>query len=132
MTNPSEEWTNFVFVAQLREGSDACRVPCIDLAGGDIVAGMLLRQLTSLTYAENSNVFFHDGKYWIYKSDGQWWEETRLAPQQTASALALLECKGAVELATIPQMPGVLVRLVDTFYKLYHDIITIPPTNPYK
>ena len=68
----------------------------IDIAGGDIIAGILLSQILYwyLPSAEGKNdklSILRDEKRWLAKKRDDWWDECRISPKQFDRASILLE-----------------------------------------
>lgn len=73
----------------------------IDMAGGDLVAGVLLSQiiywhLPSRQGHERLRIE-KEGELWLAKGRADWWEECRISPKQFDRAAALLEEKDLIE-----------------------------------
>lgn len=68
----------------------------VDIAGGDLVAGILLSQLifyylpSQSSDAPHKLSVFHEGHYWLPKKREDWWNECRVTPKQFDRASALL------------------------------------------
>lgn len=67
---------------------------CVDLAGGDFVAGSLLHQIV---YWHPKATIREDGLSWVAKSRGEWSEETSIPLHTLDRALAKLKGKGLIE-----------------------------------
>ena len=73
----------------------------IDLAGEDLVAGILLSQIVywHLPGRDGGDklVIEKGGERWLAKGRGDWWDECRISPKQFDRASALLERLGLIE-----------------------------------
>lgn len=73
----------------------------VDLAGGDIAAGLLLSQivywfLPSARTGKSKLTVQRDGFWWIAKTKEQWYQETRLKRAAFDTAVSELECRGLI------------------------------------
>jgi len=72
----------------------------VDLAGGDIEAGLLLSQIIFWFLPSKSGkskmTIERDGRPWIAKKRADWWKETRLAQKRFDRAVTILEERGLV------------------------------------
>ena len=71
----------------------------IDVAGGDLIAGILLSQvlfyyLPTHTGEQRKVTILHDGIYWLAKRREDWWEECRISAKQFDRASSALESLG--------------------------------------
>ena len=71
----------------------------IDVAGGDLIAGILLSQILfyylPTKQGESRKVtILHDGIYWLAKRREDWWKECRITAKQFDRASAVLESLG--------------------------------------
>jgi hypothetical protein len=73
----------------------------VDMAGGDLIAGLLLSQLVywHLPNAEGRGKMRirRDGHYWIAKTDAEWFDEIRLTKRRVQRAARILEEVGLLE-----------------------------------
>jgi hypothetical protein len=79
------------------------KVVYVDMAGGDVLAGLLLSQIMFWHMPDSNGRsklrVFKDGHYWIAKEQGDWWNEVRLNRRQaqrcveTLISLNLIECQ---------------------------------------
>ena len=73
----------------------------IDMAGGDLVAGVVLSQIVywHLLSASGERKLWvvHDGEYWLARKREDWWEECRVTPGRLDRALEHLGYWGLVE-----------------------------------
>jgi hypothetical protein len=78
----------------------------IDMAGGDIEAGLMLDRLRFWFKKNKSGKtklrIQRDGKWWVAKSRSAWWDECRLKPRQVDRAAKKLIGKGLIETVVYP------------------------------
>jgi hypothetical protein len=73
----------------------------VDMAGGDLVAGLLLSQivywyLPSKEDGRSKLRVYKDGHQWIAKARKGWWDEIRISPKQVDRALKILKEEGII------------------------------------
>jgi hypothetical protein len=96
----------FDFLAWVASPHDRIRVKryCVDLAGGDLVAGILLSRIIDQSITQRTNTdqtadpawVEHDGEWWLAKGRAEWWDECCLTPKQFDRASALLKSRGLI------------------------------------
>jgi len=73
----------------------------IDVAGGDLVAGVLLSQIVYWHLPGRDKKprirVYKEGKHWLAKRREDWWEECRITPKRFDRACKLLESLGIIE-----------------------------------
>lgn len=73
----------------------------IDIAGGDLVAGILLSQLIYWNMPDKEGNIrlrvIKDNEYWLAKRREDWWDECRITPDQFDRACKRLEELGLIE-----------------------------------
>jgi len=78
----------------------------VDLAQGDLIAGILLSQivfwhLPAKNGAADKLMVEKDGEKWLAKGRADWWDECRITPKQYDRAAAILEGIGVIETRTM-------------------------------
>ena len=79
-------WDQFCIMEQLTHDSIDLKKAYIDMAGGNILAGLFISQvvfweLPNRSGADKKTIKMN-GKLWIIKTSQQWYEETRLKEKQ--------------------------------------------------
>lgn len=78
----------------------AFRIIHVDIAGGDVISGLLLSQIRYwFTPDRNGKTKLRvhkDGKLWLAKSDKDWYEECRITEKQARRARGILEDLGLI------------------------------------
>ncbi|RCJ19279.1 hypothetical protein A6770_31985 [Nostoc minutum NIES-26] len=73
----------------------------VDVAGGDLIAGILLSQIIYWHLPDDSGQsrlkIERDGHKWLAKKRSDWWNECRITPKQFDSAIRLLESKHLIK-----------------------------------
>jgi hypothetical protein len=105
----------------------------VDVAGGDLVAGLVLSEII-YWYLGNKLRVVHDGDYWIARGRNKWWERIRLSPSQIDYTLKKLVKLGLV-ITKVYRFSGLTtlhVRLnTEYFIERVNHFIQNPPGNPY-
>jgi hypothetical protein len=112
----------------------------VDMAGGDLVAGVLLSQIvywflpSKITHDSKLHVE-RDGATWLAKGREAWWEEARISPYRFDRAIGILE---ALRLVTIRvwhfrNLPATHITINwDVFLPAHADAINAPLAKPPK
>ena len=99
----SNEFSEFLAWERASRDTIDFKVAYVDMAGGDVIAGLLLSQI----------VFWHlpgkqdgsklrverDGHKWLVKTRKEWYDEIRLSPAQVDRALIWLKSLGIIQTA---------------------------------
>lgn len=113
----------------------ALRKVFIDLTE-DLIAGLLLSQIF-YWHGENTEgktriSYQRDGKTWLVKQRGEWWEEIRITEKQYDRASKILQERGLIEVKVwrSPFYDGnkaIHLRLTDNFYISISDLLLNSP-----
>ena len=95
----------------------------IDVAGGDLIAGVLLSQILfyylPTKQGESRKVtLLHDGIYWLAKRREDWWKECRITAKQFDRASAVLENLGILRIKLYRFNGSPTVHLTPDFRRL--------------
>lgn len=89
-----QSWQEFLAWEQASRQTIDFKTIYVDIAGGDILAGLLLSQIIFWHLPTQNNKsklrVVHDQKIWLAKSDSQWFDEVRLTEAQARRARAVL------------------------------------------
>jgi hypothetical protein len=109
----------------------------VDIAGGDILAGLTLSQIVYWHLPSKSGKsklqVKKRGVLWLAIRRVDWWDQTRLTPRQADRAIGILIKKGLVEKAVFKFFgePTTHLRLIyDGFLKALDEQINYPALNP--
>jgi hypothetical protein len=104
------------FLAQKEVMEDAITVRrvYIDIAGGDLVAGVILSQLVYWHSPRNDHKgirlqVWHDKKVWLARKSDDWWEDCRVTGRQAKRGLEILAGKTKVK-----GVPTINAPLIET------------------
>ena len=104
----NRSWSHQEFLAWEQASRDTIDVKrCyVDLAQGDLIAGILLSQivyyhLPAKNGADNKLIIERDGEKWLAKGRADWWDECRITPKQYDRAADILEQLGVIETKTM-------------------------------
>lgn len=111
----------------------------VDIAG-DLNAGLMLSELIywylpSKKGHENKLSVERDGFKWVAIHRVDWWDRTRMSPDQSDRAIALLIKKGLIvkKLYGFANKVTIHVRIIqDVFLKLINEEIDNPTPNPFR
>lgn len=80
------------------------KVAYVDMAGGDLTAGLLLSQVVFWHLPDKSGKsklkVQREGKRWLAKAHADWWDEVRVPERTVKRKLKLLEGSGLIETRT--------------------------------
>jgi hypothetical protein len=102
----NRSWSRQEFLAWEQASYDTIDVKrCyVDLAQGDLIAGILLSQIIywhlPTKIGTDKLMIERDGEKWLAKKRADWWEECRITPKQYDRAVAILEGIGVIEIKT--------------------------------
>jgi hypothetical protein len=96
-----QEWTDFLAWEGLTRDTIDFKKAYVDMAGGDVVAGLLLSQIVYWYLPDKQGRWsklrvFKEGHYWIAKQRDEWWDEIRITPRQFDRASKILEDQGII------------------------------------
>ena len=96
----------------------------VDIAGGDLIAGILLSQIMywHLPAKDGGDKLRveKDGETWLAKGRADWWDECRISPKQFDRASAILQKLGLIQTVVkrFSGNPTVHIRICwDTFLR---------------
>ena len=111
----------------------------VDMAGGDLVAGLLLSQIVYWhlpSKAGDSRLrVWRDSYQWIAKGRADWWDEVRITPKQFDRACQVLVDLGLVvkDNFRFSGLKMLHLRLDHArFMELWRAVLAAPVPNPYK
>lgn len=111
----------------------------VDMAGGDLVAGLLLSQIVYWhlpSKAGDSRLrVWRDSYQWIAKGRADWWDEVRITPKQFDRACQVLVDLGLVvkDNFRFGGLKMLHLRLDHArFMELWRAVLAAPVANPYK
>jgi len=109
----------------------------IDVAGGDLIAGILLSQIIYWNlpdeYGESRLKIVRDGYQWLAKKRDDWWQECRITPKQFDTATKLLEAKNLIKTAIYKfgSSPTKHLRINwQNFLSALTQVVQNPPLSP--
>jgi hypothetical protein len=109
----------------------------VDVAGGDLIAGILLSQIIYWHLPDNEGQprlrIERDGYKWLAKKRDDWWKECRITPKQFDTAIKLLESKNLIVTALYKfgNSPTKHIRIDwENFLELLNLVVQTPPLAP--
>lgn len=110
----------------------------VDMVGGDVLAGLVLSEIVYWylpTRSGGSKLRVErSGKFWIAVHRYEWWDRTRLSPDQSDRVLKILIDCGLIEkdVFRFGGDPTIHIRLIEErFLELWKCFASNPPENPY-
>ena len=109
----------------------------VDVAGGDLIAGILLSQIIYWHLPDHSGQprlrIERDGYKWLAKKRDDWWKECRITPRQFDLATKLLQSKSLIKTATYKfgNSPIKHIRIDwENFLNELQLVVQNPPLSP--
>jgi hypothetical protein len=109
----------------------------VDVAGGDLIAGILLSQIMYWHLPDHEGQsrlrIERDGYKWLAKKRDDWWKECRITPRQFDLATKLLQSKNLIKTATYKfgNSPIKHIRIDwENFLNELQAVVQAPPNAP--